>query len=201
MKNKQKKRTVRKGTVRKGTVQKETFQKGTIYNQTLPPHLNQKKFIPKGNGIFSSFLENIYSLNSSKFFTGLIMLTVNIGSKYVTLGLSKTQEDYIRYTVGRQILVFAILWMGTRDIIVALILMCVFILFADYLLNDNSKFCVIPHQYSEKIKKIDSNENISNKDINDAINLLKKARTQKNTNKSFESDYFIKKGLYKENFI
>ncbi len=66
------------------------------------------------------------------------MLTLNISSKYVTLGLSTSQEEFLKYTLGRQILVFAILWMGTRDIVVALILTCVFILFADYLFNDNS---------------------------------------------------------------
>ena len=59
------------------------------------------------------------------------------GSKYISLELSKTQEDYVKYTLGRQILVFAILWMGTRDIVIALLLTCVFIVFADYLLNDN----------------------------------------------------------------
>ena len=83
------------------------------------------------------FVEHIYRLNSSKFFTGLVMLTLNIGSKYITLELSTSQEEYIKYTLGRQILVFAILWMGTRDIVTALILTCVFILFEDYFLNSH----------------------------------------------------------------
>lgn len=145
----------------------------------------------------NDFLNFLYKLNNSKFFTGIIMLTMNIGSKYISIELSKTQEDYIRYTIGRQILIFAILWMGTRDIITSLILTCVFILFADYLFNDTSYFCILPEK---KISKTD--DKVTKKQINDAINVLKEARKNKClNNKSTVEDLYIKKGLYKENFI
>ena len=153
---------------------------------------------------FNIFIEHLYALNNSKFFAGIIMLIMNIGSKYITLELSKSQEDYVKYTLGRQILVFAILWMGTRDIVVALILTCVFIVFADYLLNDNSKYCVIPNKYKDIVSQLDEDGDgkISQKEINDAIHILKKARKNKNTkNKSQVEDMFVAKGLYKENFI
>lgn len=153
---------------------------------------------------FNVFIEHLYALNNSKFFAGIIMLIMNIGSKYITLELSKSQEDYVKYTLGRQILVFAILWMGTRDIVVALILTCVFIVFADYLLNDNSKYCVIPNKYKDIVSQLDADGDgkISQKEINDAIHILKKARKNKNTkNKSQVEDMFVAKGLYKENFI
>ena len=159
------------------------------------------KQLPK-QPLHRSFIEHIYTLNSSKFFTGVIILTLNISSKYVTLGLSSTQEEYLKYTLGRQILVFAIIWMGTRDIVIALILTCVFMLFADYLFNDNSMYCVIPQKYMDKMKN-DDEKQISNKEINDAIDLLKQARSQKqkNSSKSEFQDMYIHKGLYKENFI
>ena len=124
------------------------------------------------------------------------MLIMNIGSKYITLELSKSQEDYIKYALGRQILVFSILWMGTRDIIIALILSCVFIIFADYLFNDNSKYCIINNKCV-----VDKSKNITQKEINDAIYLLKKARKMKNKDKSDLNDRYIQKHLIKENFI
>ena len=130
-------------------------------------------------------------LNDNKFFAGVIMLTMNIGSKYVAIELSKTQENYIKYSLGRQILVFAILWMGTRDIFTSLVLTAIFILLADYLFNENSKFCLIPNKYTEFENKI-----VTTKDVNDAINTLKIA--QKNKNKD---DPQINNILYKENFI
>lgn len=154
----------------------------------------------KSTSLLDTFIEHIYRLNSSKFFTGIIMLTVNIGSKYITLQLSESQEQFIKYTLGRQILVFAILWMGTRDIVTALTLTIIFIIFADYLFNDNSKFCIISHKYTEKVKDTE-NHPITQKQINDAIHILKRARSHKQNGKSEDNDYYIKKGLYKENFI
>jgi len=164
--------------------------------------MKREKKKPRTN--FNIFIEHLYALNNSKFFAGIIMLIMNIGSKYITLELSKSQEDYVKYTLGRQILVFAILWMGTRDIVVALVLTCVFIVFADYLLNDNSKYCVIPNKYKDIVSQLDEDGDgkISQKEINDAIHILKKARKNKNTkNKSQVEDMFVAKGLYKENFI
>lgn len=149
------------------------------------------------NNIFKTILVNISSLNNNKYFAGIIMLIINIGSKYVSIELSKTQEDYIKYTLGRQILLFSILWMGLRDILTALILTFIFIMFADYLFNDTSKYCILNNNYINDNNK----DTISNKEIEDAIYILKKARNVKNKNKSNINDKYIKNGLIKENFI
>ena len=140
-------------------------------------------------------------LNDNKFFAGVIMLTMNIGSKYVAIELSKTQENYIKYSLGRQILVFAILWMGTRDIVTSLILTVVFILFADYLFNEHSTYCIIPEKYKELNITLDTNNNkVTQKEVNDAIKVLKLARKLK-TSKDEENIDDIEKKLFKENFI
>ena len=161
-------------------------------------HLNK-------NSIFKTFLEHIYSLNNSKFFAGFVMLIMNIGSKYITIELSSSQESYLKYTLGRQILIFAILWMGTRDIVIALILTCIFIIFADYLFNENSKYCLLPEKYKDLELELDKNKDgkISTKEIQDAIQTLKKAHKmkQQKNNKSNTNDQFINTGLIKENFV
>jgi hypothetical protein len=130
-------------------------------------------------------------LNDNKFFAGIIMLTMNIGSKYVSIELSKTQENYVKYSLGRQILVFAILWMGTRDIFASLVLTAIFIVLADYLFNENSKYCIIPEKYKELEDKV-----VTTNEVNDAINTLKIAQKNKNSD-----DPQINNILYKENFI
>jgi len=143
------------------------------------------------------FFTLLKSLNDNKFFAGVVMLTMNIGSKYISIELSKTQENYIKYSLGRQILIFAVLWMGTRDIVTALILTIVFILFADYLFNEHSKYCVIPEKYKDLSMIINSENNkVTQKEVNDAINILKKARKLKE-----DDDDELDKKLYKENFI
>jgi len=143
-----------------------------------------------------SFLSLLKTLNDNKFFAGIIMLIMNIGSKYISIELSKTQENYIKYSLGRQILIFAVLWMGTRDIVTALILTIAFILFADYLFNEHSTYCIIPEKYKELREEL--GEQVTQQEVNQAIYTLKKAR--KNKEKSKEDDV-INNTLYKENFI
>lgn len=149
----------------------------------------------------SSPFEFLNVLNDNKYFAGVIMLVMNIGSKYITIELSKTQEAYFRYTLGRQIIIFSILWVGTRDITISLVLTAVFILLVDYLFNENSKFCIIPEKYKELQKEAGGNF-VTQKEVNDAIDTLKKARKQKNeTQKNETADEDYTEILYKENFI
>jgi hypothetical protein len=144
------------------------------------------------------FFTLLKSLNDNKFFAGVVMLTMNIGSKYISIELSKTQENYIKYSLGRQILIFAVLWMGTRDIFTALVLTIIFILFADYLFNEHSKYCIIPDEYKELNISLNTEQTkVTQKEVNDAIKVLKIARKNK---KDKENDDREDK-LYKENFI
>ena len=60
-------------------------------------------------------------INESKLLVGIMMIFLNVGSKYIDLGLSKTQEQVLREGLAREMLIFAISFMGTRDIPTALI--------------------------------------------------------------------------------
>lgn len=154
-----------------------------------------KKDLLNTNNYFDYLTYTLNSLNNNKYFTGIMLIIINLGSKYVSLELSKTQEAYLKYTIGRQILIFSILWMGTRDILISLFFTVIFILLADYLLNENSKFCILSEKYKNLESVLDTNGDgvISEKEIDDAIFLLKKARKQKNKQDNNE--------LYRENFL
>ncbi len=106
-----------------------------------------------------NWLDNIHdhitNINSSKLFAGLMIITLNIASKFVTFKLGKTAEMYLKYTFSRQILVFAMAWMGTRDIYVAFALMMLFIVVFDFLFNENSAFCVLPNELKEYYQNYD----------------------------------------------
>jgi hypothetical protein len=146
----------------------------------------------------NSLLSFIKIINDNKFFAGVIMLTMNIGSKYISIELSKTQESYIKYSLGRQLLVFTVLWMGTRDIVTSLIMTVIFILFADYLFNEHSRYCIIPEKYKELNISLDTKNNkVTQKEVNDALDVLKRARI----NKKDKTDDDLENKLYKENFI
>jgi ABC-type multidrug transport system fused ATPase/permease subunit len=142
------------------------------------------------------WLKMLYSLNDSKFFAGIIMLVMNIGSKYIVVELSRTQESFMKYTLGRLLLIFSILWIGTRDIVISLLLTAVFVLLVDYLFNENSRYCIIPEKYKELRQEL--GEKVTQQEINQAIYTLKKARKKKENS---EEDDLIQNTLYKENFI
>ena len=146
---------------------------------------------------FKTFFDIINVLNDNKYFAGIIMLTMNIGTKYVMIDLSKTQENYVKYSLGRQLVIFSILWIGTRDIFISLILTAIFILLVDYIFNENSKYCIIPDKYKQ-IQDVAGGEVVTQKQVNDAINVLKQARINKNDKENNDS---INGVLYKENFI
>lgn len=123
---------------------------------------------------------SILSLNNSKYFAGLAMLIINIGSRYITLGLSKSQEEYIKAFVVRELLIFSIIWMSTRDIYVAVTMTAAFIILADYAFNENSSYCILPEKYKQLHKLVDTNEDglITQEEIKKAEETLRNAKKQ-----------------------
>ena len=116
------------------------------------------------------------------------MLLVNIGSRYVTLKFSKSQEEYIKSKVAREFLIFAIIWMATRDLFVSIVMTASFIILADYLFNENSQFCVLPEKFKNLQYLIDSNNDgiISDEEIKQAEEILRKAKLQKKKTNQLE---------------
>lgn len=124
------------------------------------------------------YLHNyVKSLNDSKYMAGLCMIILNVGSKYITIELSKSQEDYIKNTICRQLLLFSIAWIGTRDIYTSLILTAVFVILTQYLFNENSSLCVLPTNIQQLYAQIDTNNDneISDQELDNAIKILKRA--------------------------
>lgn len=131
--------------------------------------------------MFKSVHESISSLNSNMFFAGIMMLTLNIGSRYVQLNLSPSAESYLKYAITKEFLVFTIAWMGTRNIYVALTLTAAFVILADYGLNDKSNFCILPEKFKKLQDSIDTNNDkiISELEIKNAMDTLEKAKKQR----------------------
>jgi hypothetical protein len=128
------------------------------------------------------FVHNhIMFLNNSKFFAGVIMILLNIGSKFITIQFSKSTEEYLKMNVTKQLLVFSMAWMGTRDIYTALILTAVFTVLSDHLFNEESPYCCVPHKYRILTTLVDTNgdNNVSEIEITNAIAVLEKAKSDK----------------------
>lgn len=137
----------------------------------------------------SSIQNSLNSLNNSKFVLGITMLLINIGSRYVELGFTKTQEQALRNGLGRELLIFAIVFMATHDIVISTLMTASFIVLSDYLFNENSRFCVLPARLQKIAELVDKNNDneISADEERQALETLRKAEQQK---KKKEQDIF-----------
>lgn len=120
----------------------------------------------------------VMEINQSKIFAGIIIIILNISTKYVNLKLSKTVESYLKHTFSRDILVFAISWMGTRDIYIATLMTVLFIIFIDYILNEQSTYCCLPENFTDyHIGLLDLSSNtLTQEEIKYAESILEKAK-------------------------
>ena len=126
--------------------------------------------------------QHLAYLNNSKFFAGVMMILLNVGSKFIPIQFSRSTEEYLKLSISKQILVFAMAWMGTRDIIASLLLTAAFTILSDHLFNEDSSYCIVPDKYKVLTKLIDTNEDgkLSDAEIQAAIVILDKAKKEKN---------------------
>ena len=120
------------------------------YSKTFQNILNNKSFKEFTTG---NFLNNI---STNKLFIGLMMIFMNLGSRYIEIKLTKGQEMILK-NIAREVLIFTIAFMGSRDIFIALVITAVFIILSNFVFNENSKYCLLPEKYKKLTKVIDTN--------------------------------------------
>lgn len=128
--------------------------------------------------LFEMLNNNVAMLNQSKVFAGLMIIILNISSKFVTIRLSKTMESYLKYTFSRNILIFTIAWMGTREIYIATLITIIFIICIDYLFNEESPFCCLSEKFTNyHIELLE--QRVSDEEYKRALETIDKYNIQK----------------------
>jgi len=119
-------------------------------------------------------------MNNSKIFAGMMIITLNIASKFVNIKLGKTLESYLKYSFSRQILIFAIVWMGTREIYIAFLITVVFIICTDYLFHEESSFFILSNETKEHYCNLLDNppDKVTQEEVKKAEAVLEKAKEQ-----------------------
>ena len=69
-----------------------------------------------------TFLNKINNLNNSKYFAGIMILVLNLGSRFITMELSENQEQMLSNKIIRRFIIFTIKKKATKDIFVSIIL-------------------------------------------------------------------------------
>jgi len=90
-------------------------------------------------------MNGLYALAESKIFLGLTMIVMNYGSKYVVNDITKYHDYIMQSTVSKKIVLFCMCFVATRDIMTSLILTFAITLVIDVLVNEKSKFSILPY--------------------------------------------------------
>jgi len=78
------------------------------------------------------------SINTNPYFIGVMMLLLNLGGRFLSLEITKEQEKVLSRPAVRRFFLFAVLFVATRNIVVALGLTVIVVLVLGYLFNENS---------------------------------------------------------------
>jgi hypothetical protein len=66
-------------------------------------------------------------LNTNTMFTGIMLLVLNVGSRYIVHEFSSCEEEYSQNIFMRRLAVFAVCFVGTKDLITSIILTAGFV--------------------------------------------------------------------------
>lgn len=128
-------------------------------------------------------------LNNNKYLACITMLLVNIGSKYVTIDISKGQEKILKNVIVRRFILFSIFFAGTRDLFLSVGFTILFVFLNTGLFHEDSKFCML----SKNLKYTD----ITETEYNEALNTIDKYKLQSDNNPHEEADKQMKSNYLK----
>ena len=77
-------------------------------------------------------------LNTNPYFIGIMMLLLNLGGRFLGMEMSKSQEKFFQQVWVRRFFIFTVLFIATRNILIALVLTVFVLLILSYLFNENS---------------------------------------------------------------
>jgi hypothetical protein len=83
-------------------------------------------------------------INTNPYIIGMLMLLLNLGGRFLTLELTKKQEAFLQAAWVRQLIFFTVIFIATRNIVVAFWVTLLFFFIIWVVANENSPYCMIP---------------------------------------------------------
>ena len=103
-------------------------------------------------------LQTIKTLNTSKYFAGMMMLVLNLGSRFLVMELSESQEQLLSNKIIRRFVIFTVVFISSRDIMVSLVVTAIFIVLVSGIFNENSRYCIVTKPVIKQVKEDDYKE-------------------------------------------
>ena len=125
--------------------------------------------------MFSYFKKIEKNIMDNKLFLGFIMVCINFMSRNVNFDVSPFQKQILESDLVKQLFIFFITFMGTKDLKVSIILTASFYVLSNHLFHEDSPFNIIPNRLKNAIDTNGDNK-ISQQEIYAAINTLEKVK-------------------------
>jgi hypothetical protein len=90
----------------------------------------------------AAFDQALLSINSNPYFIGSMMLMMNLGGRFLSMEMTPGQEKIFHNPWVRRFLIFIVIFMGTRNVLVAFWMTVIIVLCIGYLFNENSSLCI-----------------------------------------------------------
>lgn len=134
-----------------GSYLQQQQQQQQQYGQQNQQQQQQQQQEPKSAGFMAPAIpvldplsSTIMMINSNPYIIGVFYLFLNLGGRFLSMELTKQQEQFLAQPYIRPFILFAVMFIATRNIAVAfwstVILLSVIWVFA----NENHAFCLIP---------------------------------------------------------
>jgi len=107
---------------------------------------------PISVGLSNPLELGLASFNTNPYFIGITMLLLNLGGRFLAMEVTKEQEKVFQTTWFRAVLLFVVVFVATRNILVAFWLALIVILLLRFLFNENSDMYLFNQGINKKEK-------------------------------------------------
>jgi hypothetical protein len=103
-------------------------------------------------------------INGNPYFAGISLLMLNLGSRYIMGDIGEFLENILKNDFTKKLIIVALFFVATRDIVISLVLTIVFTIVVYGLFNEKSRYSLVPNdtKVKNKLKEYYSNIQIIN---------------------------------------
>ena len=97
----------------------------------------------QSGGGLDVLLASIHDINMNPYILGFAYILLNLGGRFMVMSVTPAQEAFLQDIVFRPLLLFAIMFIGTRNLVVAFWMTILIHLILHYFLNENSTWYLL----------------------------------------------------------
>lgn len=146
-------------------------------------------------------IENIASvantLNTSKVFSGIAMIIMNFGSRYVISDITQVHEQLMTSRLFKILALFCMFFVGTRDVLIAMILTASFMVIVHGILNENRKYNLLN---SKTVQAAYKENPVKEEEYKKALDVVKKYESIKSQQKEVLETYVDRAEVFRKAF-